>query len=75
MRQDIHLAACVIHEKEGKMIPEIGLMIGCYIVAKLVYISGTDDATPVVKGLSAIAILVAFGVMVDLFMRGQKFPM
>ena len=57
------------------MIPEIGLMIGCYIVAKLVYISGTDDATPVVKGLSAIAILVAFGVMVDLFMRGQKFPM
>lgn len=54
------------------MIPEIGVMIGCYIISKLVYISGKEDSSIVVKGLSAITILVTFFVMVDLFLRGNQ---
>lgn len=52
------------------MIPEIGLMVGWYIVAKMVYISGNDDATITVKILCGISIIIALFVMADLFLRG-----
>jgi len=54
------------------MIPEIGLMIGWYIVAKMVYISGKDDATITIKILCGISIIVALFVMADLFIRGTS---
>ncbi len=52
------------------MIPEMGLMIGWYIVTKMVYISGKKEATITVKILSGISIIVALFVMADLFLRG-----
>jgi hypothetical protein len=55
------------------MIPEIGMMIGAYIVAKLVYISGKDDASSLTKILSVVTILVAVFVVGDLMVRGSSF--
>ncbi len=52
------------------MIPEIGLMIGWYIVTKMVYLSGNDEATITVKILCGISIIIALFVMADLFLRG-----
>jgi hypothetical protein len=52
------------------MIPEIGFMVGCYIITKLAYISGRQEATTPVKIFSMITVVVTMLVCADLFIRG-----
>ncbi|MFA5905167.1 MAG: hypothetical protein WC836_14635 [Desulfobacula sp.] len=54
------------------MIPEIGTMIGCYIITKLLYLTGKDDATTLIKILSLVSILVTVVVVADLIVRGYS---
>lgn len=54
------------------MIPEIGTMIGCYIITKLLYLTGKDDASTLIKILSLVSILVTVGVIADLIVRGSS---
>jgi hypothetical protein len=54
------------------MLPEIGMMVGCYIITKLVWICGQENSKGIVKVFSAITIFVSIVVMVDLMFRGTS---
>jgi len=52
------------------MIPEIGAMVGCYIITRLLHLSGQEDVSRTVKIFSGVSILVTILVILDLVMRG-----
>lgn len=59
------------------MIPEIGLMVGFYIIVRMVSFLTRRDArseSVLVKILAAIGALVALFVMMDLFLGGASRP-
>lgn len=59
------------------MIPTIGVMIGCYIVTRMVYMVSVKDRDIdriVVGILAIITIIVAIGGMIDLVATGSPTP-
>ena len=57
------------------MIPDIGIMIGFYIITKMVSFltrSGVRKESLFVKSFSVLTILVTIAAMLDLIMQGQK---
>ena len=59
------------------MIPTIGVMIGCYIVTRMVYMVSVKDRVIdriVVGILAIITIIVAIGAMIDLVATGSPTP-
>ncbi len=61
------------------MLPEIGLMIGAYIITRMLVVAIPPTKTGAVGQVIAtiaavITILVAAGVMLDLFTRGTTTP-
>ncbi len=59
------------------MIPEIGLMVGFYIITRTISFLTRKDlrAEPfVVKVFSAVTILITIIIMLSLFVRGAKSP-
>jgi len=52
------------------MIPEIGVMVGLYIVTRMLQLVTDKAATGTVKVFGAITALVAALVMADLLVRG-----
>lgn len=59
------------------MIPDIGLMIGVYIITRMVsFLTRREDRAEsvIVKFLAVITILVTVICLADLLMRGQPTP-
>lgn len=54
------------------MLSEIGFMVGCYIITKLIYICGQKETGGLVKAFSGVTILVSILVMTDLLIRGTS---
>lgn len=57
------------------MIPDIGLMIGFYIITRMVSFltrSGVRKESLFVKSFSVLTILITMASMLDLIMKGQK---
>lgn len=54
------------------MIPTIGLMIGAYIIARMVELLSRSDRGPTTKVFAAISIIVALLSMYDLISAGVK---
>ena len=57
------------------MIPDIGIMIGFYIITKMVSFltrSGAREESLFVKSFSVFTILITMAAMADLMMKGQK---
>jgi len=58
------------------MIPEIGLMVGLYIMTRMFQLllpQGVQKQNTVVMILAAITVVVTVFVMADLFIRGASF--
>jgi len=45
-------------------------MVGCYIITRLLHLSGQEDVSRTVKIFSGVSILVTILVILDLVMRG-----
>ena len=59
------------------MIPDIGLMIGVYIITKMIsFLSRKGDRAEslLVKGLAIITILITSVCIVDLLIKGMSIP-
>ncbi len=59
------------------MIPDIGLMVGAYVVTRMVSFltrKGNNAESVVVKVLAAVTIVVVAICVADLLMRGQSTP-
>ena len=59
------------------MIPDIGLMIGVYIITRMIsFLSRKGDRAEslLVKGLAIITILITSICIVDLLMKGATIP-
>jgi hypothetical protein len=59
------------------MIPDIGLMIGAYVVTRMISFltrNGERAESMVVKVLAAITVLITLICVADLLMRGQPTP-
>jgi hypothetical protein len=53
------------------MIPALGLMIGCYIISRMIEMISSDKKT-VVKVFSCVTILVTLVSMVDILNAGTR---
>lgn len=51
------------------MLPDIGIMVGCYIITRMTSMI-TRDETKIVKVFSGITIIVAIVMTLDLALRG-----
>lgn len=56
------------------MIPDIGLMIGLYIVTRMIVIMFDKSHRTAPKIFSGITILVALFCLIDLMSRGSSIP-
>lgn len=58
------------------MIPEIGVMVGLYIVTRMAALLGqpSEQANAVAKILAALTIVVTVIFAADLLVRGVNFP-
>ncbi|MFA5706818.1 MAG: hypothetical protein WC164_04790 [Patescibacteria group bacterium] len=54
------------------MIPDIALMVGAYIITRMVVVANDDDSSLVVKILCAMTILVTAYALVDIFLLGDS---
>ncbi|MDD5501831.1 MAG: hypothetical protein PHH57_09225 [Candidatus Omnitrophica bacterium] len=55
------------------MIPDIALMVGAYIITRMVVVANDDDSSLIVKILCAMTILVTAYALVDIFMISDDF--
>ena len=59
------------------MIPMMSLMIGSYIITRMIsFITRKDERkeAPIITVLAAITILISIVVIIDLFTRGASIP-
>lgn len=56
------------------MIPDIGLMVGFYIITRMVSLANRENESIVVKILAALTILVTAWAIFDLITRGASLP-
>lgn len=62
-------------EKELSMVPSIGIMIGCYIITRMLsFLSRKGDRAEsgLTKAFAVITILITLLIMVDLFTSGSQ---
>ena len=51
------------------MIPEIGIMIGCYIITKMLSLSFNKNEAPITRIFSYITIFISAVVILDLILK------
>jgi len=66
------ITACHFADKGEKMIPAIGVMVGVYIITRMIELISRSDRHVFVKVVSAITILVTIVSIVDLLNAGTR---